>query len=340
MHAMPGAVQKRGAHRTVVSGSLAYDHIMVFAGRFAERILPDKVHILNVAFEVPQFRREFGGCAGNIAYTLALLGDHPLMLASAGRDFAAYRSRMEQLRLDTSLISELSDQLTAQAYIITDLDDNQITAFHPGAMDHAHRRRLPDDTGAALGLISPDGRQAMLEHARQMHSAGLPFIFDPGQGLPKFSGAELRNLVRMSNWVAVNSYEAELLLRKTGWDHDALCRETGAFIVTEGARGARIHHSGTCEHIPAARARKVADPTGCGDAFRAGLAYGIVRGWNWRDTGRLAALLGTIKVESAGTQNHHFEPAQLQAKFKENYGYEIDLGGSIDAGLPQRPGAG
>ena len=207
-------------------------------------------------------------------------------------------------------------------------------------MDHAHLRKLPGDTGAALGLISPDGRQAMLEHARQMFDAGIPFVFDPGQGLPKFSGAELRDLVRMSGWVAVNSYEAEMLLRKTGWDREALCSETGAFIVTEGAAGARIHHSGACEHIPAARVREVADPTGCGDAFRAGLAYGIVRGWNWRNTGRLAALLGGIKAGSAGTQNHHFERAQLEALFKENYGYEIDLGSGIDAGLPERPGSG
>ena len=325
----------QGIRRTVVSGSLAYDNIMVFRGRFGEHILPDKLQILNVAFEVPQLRREFGGCAGNIAYNLALLGDSPLMLAAAGRDFAAYRKRIERLGLDTALITELPDQLTAQAYIITDLDDNQITAFHPGAMNHAHCRKLPDGTGAALGLISPDGRRAMLEHARQMHDADLPFIFDPGQGLPQLSGAELRELARMSSWVAVNSYEAEMLLRKTGWDHEALCRETRAFIVTEGARGARIHHSGGCEFIPPAKARKVVDPTGCGDAFRAGLAYGIVRGWNWHDTGRLAALLGAIKAESAGTQNHHFEVKQLQIRFKENYEYEIDLGSGVDAGLPK-----
>ncbi|WP_446830726.1 carbohydrate kinase family protein [Candidatus Foliamicus sp.] len=337
---MAGAARQRGARTTIIGGSLAYDHIMVFQGRFGDHILPDKVHVLNVAFEVPEFRREFGGCAANIAYNLALLGDCPLMLASAGRDFAAYRSRIEQLGLDMSLISELPDQLTAQAYIITDLDDNQITAFHPGAMEYAHRRRLPDDTGATLGLISPDGRQAMLEHAAQMHDAGLPFVFDPGQSLPIFSGAELRNFVRMANWVAANSYEAEVLLRKTGWDRAALCSEVQAFIVTEGAAGARIYHAGTCENIPAARVRKVADPTGCGDAFRAGLAYGIARKWNWGDTGRLAALLGAIKAERAGTQNHRFDRALLQAKFKENYGYEIDLGNSFDAGLPEPAGAG
>ena len=337
---MPRAAPVHGPRTTVVCGSLAYDNIMLFEGRFGEHILPDKVDLLNVAFEVPQFRREFGGCAGNIAYNLALLGENPLMLASAGSDFGAYRSRIEAWGLDTSLISELPDQITAQAYIITDLDDNQITAFHPGAMNHAHLRGLPANTGAALGLISPNGHRAMLEHARQMHEAGLPFVFDPGQGLPKFSRGELRECVRMSSWVAVNNYEAEMLLRNTGWSHDALCSETGAFIVTEGAEGARIHHSGTCERIPAARVRKVADPTGCGDAFRAGLAYGIVRGWNWRDTGRLAALLGAIKAESAGTQNHHFEHVQLEAEFKENYGYEINLGSGIDAGLPGRTGAG
>lgn len=337
---MPGAGPVQAPPTTVVCGSLAYDNIMVFEGRFGEHILPDKVHLLNVAFEVPQLRREFGGCAGNIAYNLALLGEKPLILASTGSDFGGYRRRIEEWGLDPSLISELPDQLTAQAYIITDLDDNQITAFHPGAMNHAHRQRLPAGTGAALGLISPDGHQAMLEHARQMHAAGLPFLFDPGQGLPNFSRDELRECVRMSSWVAVNRYEAELLLRNSGWSHDALCGETGAFIVTDGAEGARIHHSGTCERIPAAKALEAVDPTGCGDAFRAGLAYGIVRGWNWRDTGRLAALLGAIKVESAGTQNHRLERARLEAKFKENYGYEIDLGGGIDAALPEPQGSG
>ena len=334
-------MQSQGVHVTVICGSLAYDNIMLFRGRFGEHILPDKVHILNVAFDVPDLRREFGGCAGNIAYNLALLGDKPLMLASAGSDFAPYRLRMEQLGLDMALISELSDQLSAQAYIITDLDDNQITAFHAGAMDHAHRRRLPGDTGAELGLISPDGRQAMLDHAAQMHQARMPFLFDPGQGLPKFSGGELREFVRLASWVAVNSYEAEMLMRKTGWNRGRICDETRALIVTEGAQGARIYHSGRCERIPPVKVSRVEDPTGCGDAFRAGLAYGIVRKWNWRDTGRLAALLGAIKAGSAGTQNHHFDREILHAKFKQNYGYEINLGG-IDtaADLPGHSGAG
>ena len=321
-------MQPQGARTTVICGSLAYDNIMLFRGRFGDHILPDKVHILNVAFEVPEFRREFGGCAGNIAYNLALLGDRPLMLAAAGSDFAPYRRRIERLGMDTSLISELPERLTAQAYIITDLDDNQITAFHAGAMDHAHCKPLPGDTGAALGLVSPDGRQAMLDHAAQMRDAGMPFLFDPGQGLPKFDGAELREFIRMADWVAVNSYEAEMLMRKTGWDRERICTETRALIVTEGAKGARIHHSGGCDEIPPSRVREVRDPTGCGDAFRAGLAYGIVRGWNWRDTGRLAALLGAIKVECAGTQNHHFDRTQLKERFAENYGYEIKIDGS------------
>lgn len=329
------------AFTTVVCGSLAYDNIMLFRGRFGERILPDKVHILNVAFDVPDMRREFGGCAGNIAYNLALLGDRPLMLAAAGSDFAPYRLRFGKLGIDMALVSELPDQLTAQAYIITDLDDNQITAFHPGAMDHAHCRKLPADTGAQLGLISPDGRQAMLDHAAQMHEAGIPFLFDPGQGLGKFDGRELREFIRMAACVAVNSYEAEMLKRATGWNRERICEETQALIVTEGAQGARIHHRGQCETIPPARVDEVVDPTGCGDAFRAGLAYGIVRGWDWKDTGRLAALLGAIKAGSAGTQNHHFDRERLQREFKENYGHEIDLGGSgTDAGEPGRAGAG
>ena len=314
---------------------------MLFRGRFGERILPDKVHILNVAFDVPELRREFGGCAGNIAYNLAMLGDRPLMLAAAGSDFAPYRKRLEEMGMDTGLISELPDQLTAQAYIITDLDDNQITAFHPGAMDHAHCRALPQATGAQLGLISPDGRQAMLDHAAQMHAAGLPFLFDPGQGLGKFDGPELREFVRMARWVAVNSYEAEMLKRATGWNSERICEEVEALIVTEGAQGAKIYQSGQCDAIPPARVDEVADPTGCGDAFRAGLAYGIVRGWDWKDSGRLAALLGAIKAGSAGTQNHRFDPKRLTREFKENYGYEIDLGGGgANAGMPGRPGSG
>lgn len=330
-----------GARTTVVCGSLAYDNIMLFRGRFGEQILPDKVHILNVAFEVPEFRREFGGCAGNIAYNLALLGDRPLMLAAAGSDFTPYRRRIEQLGMDTALISELPDHLTAQAYIITDLDDNQITAFHPGAMNHAHCRKLPAETGAQLGLISPDGRQAMLDHARQMHEAGLPFLFDPGQGLPNFSRGELRDFVRMAGWVAVNSYEAEMLKRASGWNRERICAEVDALIVTEGAQGAKIYRAGQCETIPPARVEEVVDPTGCGDAFRAGLAYGIVRGWEWKDSGRLAALLGAIKAGSAGTQNHRFDRERLEREFKENYGYEIDLGGGgTDAALPERAGAG
>lgn len=330
-----------GARTTVVCGSLAYDSIMLFRGRFGERILPDKVHILNVAFDVPELRREFGGCAGNIAYNLALLGERPLVLAAAGSDFAPYRRRIEQLGMDTALISELPDQLTAQAYIITDLDDNQITAFHPGAMDQAHRRPLPRETKAQLGLISPDGRQAMLDHAAQMRDAGIPFLFDPGQGLGKFSGPELREFIRMAGWVAVNSYEAEMLMRATGWNQERICAETHALIITAGAQGAVIHLSGDRESIPPARAEKVVDPTGCGDAFRAGLAYGIVRGWNWKDTGRLAALLGAIKAGSAGTQNHHFDRERLEREFKENYGYEIHLGGGgARTDLPERPGAG
>ena len=318
----------QGANTTVICGSLAYDNIMLFRGRFGDHILPDKVHILNVAFDVPQLRREYGGCAGNIAYNLALLGDRPLMLAAAGSDFAPYRKRIEELGMETSLISELPGRLTAQAYIITDLEDNQITAFHPGAMDHAHCRPLPGETGAAMGLISPDGRQAMLDHATQMHDAGLPFLFDPGQGLPKFDGAELREFIRMADWVAVNSYEAEMLMRKTGWDRERMVRETRAWIVTEGAKGAKIYHSGGREDIPPSRVTSVQDPTGCGDAFRAGLAYGIVRRWDWKDTGRLAALLGAIKAECAGTQNHRFDRTKLKTRFVENYGYEIKIDGS------------
>jgi len=310
----------------LICGSIAYDNIMVFQGRFKDHILPDQIHILNVAFLVPELRREYGGCAGNIAYNLRLLGEQPLIMATVGRDFGAYREWLERQGLDLRHVTELPDTLTAQAYITTDLDDNQITAFHPGAMDHAHVNRVPGDGSIRLGIVSPDGREAMLQHAEQYAAAGIPFVFDPGQGLPMFDGDELRHFIRLANWVAVNDYEGQLLAERTGWDFAEIATEVAALVVTRGAQGSLIYTGGERLEIPPVAAREVADPTGCGDAYRAGLLFGISRGLPWERTGRLASLIGARKVESRGTQNHRFTAAGLAGEYREVFGHALDLG--------------
>ncbi len=304
---------------------MAYDNIMVFPGRFKESILPDQLHILNVAFLVPQMRKEFGGCAGNVAYNLSALGGEPLIMATVGTDFGPYANRLEQLGLDTRFVQTVGDALTAQAYITTDLDDNQITAFHPGAMDHSHLNRVPDDAGVTIGMVSPDGRQGMIEHAEQFAEAGIPFIFDPGQGLPMFDGEELRRFVDQATWVAVNDYEGQMLQERTGWSADEISKHVEALIVTRGAQGSSIFTGGTEVVIPAVEARDILDPTGCGDAYRAGLLFGITRGLSWEDTGRLASLIGSIKVAHRGTQNHTLTPGGVATAFDAAFGYEITI---------------
>lgn len=309
----------------LICGSIAYDNIMVFRGRFRDHILPDQIHILNVAFLVPQIRQELGGCAGNIAYNLSLLGGEPLIMATVGRDFARYRERLRERGIAERFITTIAEELTAQAYITTDLDDNQITAFHPGAMDHAHVNRVPTDAGVTIGMVSPDGRQGMLEHAAQFVAAGIPFIFDPGQGLPMFDGEELRFFVEQSNWVAVNDYEGRLLCERTGWSEEEIARRVEALIITRGARGSTIIAGERTIEIPPVTPARVADPTGCGDAYRAGLLHGLMRGLAWEDTGRLASLLGSMKIACQGTQNHHFTPATLAGEFRAAFGHTIDL---------------
>ncbi|MGE0081959.1 MAG: carbohydrate kinase family protein [Thiohalomonadaceae bacterium] len=307
----------------LICGSYAYDTIMVFRDRFKNHILPEKVHILNVSFLVPDMRREFGGCAGNIAYNLKLLGEAPLPMATVGRDFDVYRHWLDKCGIDDRHIKVIDSTYTAQAFITTDMDDNQITAFHPGAMSNAHENKVSEARDVTLGIVAPDGREGMVEHAEQFAEAGIPFIFDPGQGLPMFCGEELLRFVDLATWVAVNDYEGQLLEQRTGLPLHDLAGRVKALIVTKGAKGAHIYADGHRHDIPAAPVRGVADPTGCGDAFRAGLLYGLMRGLDWETTGRVASLMGAIKVEHHGTQNHHFSMPEFEARFHEAFGYHL-----------------
>jgi adenosine kinase len=305
---------------TLICGSIAYDTIMVFPGRFKEHILPEQLHILNVAFLVPDMRREFGGCAGNIAYTLHMIGGKPQIMATVGEDSQPYAYRLDKLRLSQRHIRQVAGTFTAQAFITTDLDDNQITAFHPGAMNHSQHNHVNDAADVTLGIVAPDGRDGMLQHAREFHAAGIPFVFDPGQGLPMFNGAELLEFVRQADYVTVNDYEAQLLQDKTGETLAALARHVKALIVTLGAKGSLIYAAGRELEIPCAKPDAVVDPTGCGDAYRAGLLYGIANGFDWEKSGRLASLMGALKIAHRGGQNHHYSRDEIAARYKQNFG--------------------
>ena len=307
---------------TLICGSMAYDTIMVFDDRFRNHILPEQVHILNVSFQVPEMRREFGGCAGTIAYNLGLLGDDPLPMATVGADFGDYAAWLDRCGIDRRHVTEVPGSYTAQAYITTDLDDNQITAFHPGAMNASHRNRVDDADGVTLGIVAPDGRRGMLEHAAQFADAGIPFVFDPGQGLPLFDGPELLDLIERAAWLAVNDYESRLVEERTGLALDRLAERVEAVVVTRGAEGSTILHAGGREVIPAVAVEAAVDPTGCGDAYRAGLLHGLANGFDWATTGRLAALLGALKVATHGTQNHACDPAELRDRFRAEFGYD------------------
>jgi adenosine kinase len=308
---------------TLICGSIAYDTIMVFPGRFKEHILPEKLHILNVAFLVPDMRREFGGCAGNIAYNLQMIGGKPQIMATVGDDVQPYVYRLEKLQLSQRHVRQVADTFTAQAFITTDLDDNQITAFHPGAMNYSHQNHVGDAADVSLGIVSPDGRDGMLQHAREFQAAGIPFVFDPGQGLPMFNGEELVNFLHQADYLTVNDYEAQLLQEKTGETLPALARHVKALIVTLGPQGSLIYANGRQIEIPCAKPDAVVDPTGCGDAYRAGLLYGIVNGLDWDLTGRLASLLGALKIAHRGGQNHHYSRDEIAARFKQNFGTSI-----------------
>ncbi len=311
--------------QTLICGSLAYDTIMVFHDQFKNHILPDKIHILNVAFLVPDMRREFGGTAGNIAYNLNLLGGQPLIMATVGDDFGAYANWLNQNGLDMQHVRGIGGSYTAQAFITTDKDDNQITAFHPGAMNFAHENRVSDTKGVKLGIIAPDGRDGMCLHAREFQEAGIPFLFDPGQGLPMFSGQELLDFTAMADYLALNDYEAQLMQEKTGQTLEQLASQVKALVVTLGAKGSVIYADGQRHEIPCVGADAITDPTGCGDAYRAGLLYGIVRGWDWQTSGQLAAVMGAIKIASRGGQNHKPSRAEIAQRFSKAFGKSLNL---------------
>jgi adenosine kinase len=316
---MAMTLAKDGA--ALICGSVAYDTILVFPDRFKSHILADKIHMLNVSFLVPDMRREYGGCAANIAYGLKLLGDRGIAMATAGHDFAPYRERMVSQGLSVEHIKVVDDTFTAQAFITTDLDDNQITAFHPGAMQFAHLNKVADaGSKVALGIVAPDGRQAMIEHAAQFAAASIPFIFDPGQGMPMFGGDELKAFVRQARWVTLNDYEWSMLQERTGLTAAEVAAQVEALIITLGAKGSVIYTGGRTLNIPCATPKAVIDPTGCGDAYRAGLIHGLLRGQDWETIGRTASLMGAIKIESRGPQNHRFTSTDFAQRYRENFG--------------------
>ena len=308
----------------LICGSMAYDTIMKFPDRFKAHILPEQIHILNVAFLVPEMRREFGGCAGNIAYNMRLLGSDAYPMATVGHDFEPYAKWMELSDVAGKHVKVVDNEHTAQAFITTDLDNNQITAFHPGAMQHAHLNQVADGHGIGIGIVAPDGRQGMIEHAAQFAEAGIPFIFDPGQGLPMFGGDELMKFIGQATWVAVNDYELQLMLQKTGRSTPDLAREVEALIVTRGGEGSVIYTGGKTIEIPCAKPREILDPTGCGDAYRAGLIHGLLHGYDWERTGRIASQMGAIKIESRGTQNHRFTHDEFEHRYAESFGLSLE----------------
>jgi len=326
----------RASRRALVCGSLAFDTIMVFGDRFGAHILPDKIHMLNVAFLVPEMRREFGGCAGNICYNLKLLGDACYPMATVGRDFAPYADWLASNGISDRHVRVIANQHTAQAFITTDLDDNQMTAFHPGAMQHSHLNRIDDARDIALGIVAPDGRTGMLEHAAQFHAAGIPFLFDPGQGLPMFDAEELETFVEQATWVAVNDYEWQLMQTRTGWSVADVVARVDALIVTHGAQGSVVHTEQGATPIPCAKANRVVDPTGCGDAYRAGVIHGLLQGLDWPQTGRIAALLAAIKIESRGTQNHRFSSASFARRYRQAFGTDLPRGSGSKPALRAR----
>lgn len=299
----------------LICGSLAYDTIMVFHGKFGEHILPDQIHILNVSFVVPDMRREYGGTGGNIAYNLKLLGGEPLIMATVGDDFGPYRDRLDALGISRAHIREVPGTFVAQAFITTDLDANQITAFHPGAMSSSYVNKIGDAKGAVLGILAPDSRDGMLQHAEQFHDAKIPFIFDPGQQMSVFKGYELKHFIELADYVAVNDYEARVLEERIGEPIAKLTERVKAFFVTKGAAGSVIYAGGQQISVPSVREDRRVDPTGCGDAYRSGLLYGIERGWAWEKIGRLANTMGSIKIEHRGPQGHHPKREEIEARF-------------------------
>ena len=308
----------------LICGSLAYDTIMVFPDQFKNHILPDKVHILNVSFLVPRMRREFGGCAGNISYNLKLLGGDPVPMATVGQDFGPYRQWFTQCGIRLDHVRELPDMFTAQAFMTTDLDNNQITAFHPGAMMRSHENHVREVKDVGFGIVAPDGREAMLQNATEFHELGIPFIFDPGQAMPLFNGEEFRHFIERADYVVVNDYESNLLQQRTGWSPEEITQRVEAYIVTQGPQGSVIRTRERMFDIPPAHERRVTDPTGCGDAYRAGLIFGLMKGYDLPTCGRMASLMGALKVEHPGTQNQRFTYDEFADQFRQQFGYSLD----------------
>ncbi|OJA44369.1 sugar kinase [Burkholderia ubonensis] len=309
---------------TLICGSIAYDSIMTFEGRFREHILPDQVHLINLSFLVPTMRREFGGCAGNIAYALHLLGGDARMMGTLGAlDAQPYLERLDRLGMRRDHVRVLPDMHSAHAMITTDLDNNQITAFHPGAMMQSHLNHVGDAQDITLAIVGPDGFDGMVQHTEELAKAGVPFVFDPGQGLPLFDGATLRRSIELATYVAVNDYEAKLVSDKTGWSEDEIASRVDALVITRGEHGATIRHKQGIEQVPVVPAERIADPTGCGDAFRGGLLYGIEKGLDWATTGRLASLMGSIKIAHQGPQSYSLTRAEIDTRFETAFGYSL-----------------
>lgn len=304
--------------RVLISGSMAYDTIMVFDGHFKDHILADRVHMLNVSFLTPRLRREFGGCAANIAYTLNGLGGSACVLASVGHDGAQYVQRLTALGIDTSRILQCDDHFTAQAFITTDLSDNQISAFHPGAMARAHEVSPPEQ--GAWGIVAPNGKDAMLRHAEDFARAGIPWIFDPGQALPMFSGEELRSLLGRAQALTVNDYESKLMCEKTGLSEDELAAQVPVLVITLGAEGSLLRAKGLTHRVAPVPVQRAVDPTGCGDAFRGGLLYGLAKGLSWETAVRVGSVMGAIKIEHDGPQNHQIDAREVVRRFAQSYG--------------------
>ena len=308
--------------RVLICGSLAYDHIMVFPDRFRNHILPENINILNLSFTVPELRRNYGGCAGNIAYNLSFFNSElALPMATVGRDFTLYFTWLEKYAVDTSAIKTITDELTAQAFIMNDLDDNQITAFHPGAMMHAHENKIDSSLGEiSLGILSPDGREGMLQHAVQFNELGIPFIFDPGQAASLFDENELIDFIQRADWMIVNDYEWELIHKQTGYDVKDVMNHVKALIITKGGGGSIIYTEAGEYQVPVVKTDKLSDPTGCGDAYRAGIIYGLLNELDWETSGRIASLLGMLNIQVLGTQNHVFDLDKFRSLYKEYFG--------------------
>ncbi len=308
---------------TLICGSIAFDTIMVFGDYFKNHILPEKIHILNVAFLVPDMRREFGGCAGNIAYNLKMIGGEPLIMGTVGDDYQPYADRLTGMDLAQAHVRHVPGTFTAQAFITTDLADNQITAFHPGAMNYAHENHVADAKNVRLGIVAPDGRDGMVQHAHEFHEAGIPFMFDPGQGLPMFNGDELMDFIHKADYVATNDYEAQLLQERTGLNLEALAKLVKGLIVTKGAQGSTVYADGQQIEIPCVKPEALVDPTGCGDAYRAGMLYAIANGMDWESAGRLGSLIGALKIARRGGQNHSFTRDEIDQRYFEIFGSRI-----------------